>query len=559
MARAAEHLASARYAEAAGAFRAVLRIDPTEFRAHFGLADALVARGQRAEAIEGLVSAAEACSEQDDHAAALTLYGKALAIDPGRLELHLDVAMAEAALGRMDAAQGRLEHLAEVYMRSGRTDEAAEVYRCLAGWEADAEEDEEDGDEEGEAYEEAEAPPAAPAQAAPPVGVPMHVTTTETVVVPTVLITPDGQLFQVPIERQTQGHVRKVKIDDSVPPIPADLIEVAHSAPIDVADESELDDVEGTVVAYPPPPPVLPEQEVDFDRQDLEAAVVAALDNLAQLEEEDMTLVMQRLPPQPKNPSMRRRLAGETRLPEFITKTNMRKPEIPKREPAGGGGKLRVRPAPRPTAGEAPVAEAPAPAPAERARPAAPGRGAGPGMAPPARAAGVAPKAAATPSPTPGRAAAGPGKGAPPSARGPAPARNPAPARGPAPNRPAPSSAAQPPASARSAPLGKGPAAPGRAAPGPGKGAPASARPQPAPSASAARPPAKPTGRDVPPPGTTTGAKPVRPNNPLAERLRRRAGLTGPQPTTARAAQPRPAPARPTEPISVRTIRPTKK
>ncbi len=51
--------------------------------------------------------------------------------------------MAELALGRMEAAQSRLEHLAEVYMQAGRTDEAAEVFRFIASWEGDGEEVEE--------------------------------------------------------------------------------------------------------------------------------------------------------------------------------------------------------------------------------------------------------------------------------------------------------------------------------------------------------------------------------------------------------------------------------
>ncbi|MCA9651409.1 MAG: tetratricopeptide repeat protein, partial [Myxococcales bacterium] len=176
LARAQAHLASARYAEAAGAFRAVLHIDPREFQAHFGLADALVARGQRAEAIEGLIQAAEACGQQDDHAAALTLYGKALSIDPGRLELHLDVAIAEAALGRDEAAQARLENLAEIYMQAGRTDEAAEVFRFIASW------------EEEEVEEELEELATPATTTARHTAVPMQIPTSETVVIPTILI-----------------------------------------------------------------------------------------------------------------------------------------------------------------------------------------------------------------------------------------------------------------------------------------------------------------------------------------------------------------------------------
>ena len=277
------------------------------------------------------MTAAESCTAREDHGAALMLYGKALAVDPMRLELHLDVAMAEAALGRTEAAQSRLEHLAEVYMQAGRTDEAAEVYRCIAGWEGDG--------------EEVEAAPVAPQRstqvptsgpAQPPrEAVPMMVGTSETVVISTILITPDGQLLQLPIEQQSQAWAPAS--GDTVPPVPAELLEVVHSAPIDLAEGQEVEDVERTVVGYPPPPPSLPENYESaahtVNRSQLEAAVVAALDNLAQLEEEDMTLIMQRLPPQAKSGVPRSRSA-ESRLPEFVTRSRMPKPELPPAPPA---------------------------------------------------------------------------------------------------------------------------------------------------------------------------------------------------------------------------------
>jgi hypothetical protein len=617
MARAHEHLASARYAEAAGAFRAVLRIDPNEFQAHFGLADALMARGQRDEAVEGLVGAAESCSAREDHAAALTLYGKALSLDPVRLELHLDVAMAEAALGRMEAAQSRLENLAEVYMQAGRTDEAAEVYRCLAGWE--------DG-EEGE-VEEAVAPapqqvaqqapqqvarqaaPQAPPAAAPPAAqgyaVPAMMPTTETVVIPTILVTPDGQLLQVPIEQQ-QGPAWR-RAGDSIPPIPAELLEVAHSAPIDLAAGEEIEDVERTVVAFPPPPPSLPEEYESaahpVDRAELEAAVVAAMDNLAQLEEEDMTLIMQRLPPQSKVAQPRTR-TGETRLPDFVMRSRAvkREPEPaleagPMAEDAGPESKMRVRPAPRPVG----RAEAPAPTPGKPAvgktivssgaggkvvvskasaptsagtADAAPARASAGGRPTAAPSRASAPTGAGKPAATPARAGA--------SAR-PSPAAKPAtmPARSGA-DKPAPAAAKSPAATNRPAPatskpatatVARSPAATSKPAPPTSRPGAATSKPTPAPSkpapATSKPAPAGVTGRAAPEPAPRAqpgpssvraparGAmppKPTRPDNPLAERLRRRAGLQKPD-----AAPGRPTEPRGTEPISVRSSRPTPK
>lgn len=612
MARANEHLASARYAEAAGAFRAVLRIDPNEFQAHFGLADALVARGERAEAVNGLVAAAESCTAREDNGAALTLYGKALSVDPMRLELHLDVAMAEAALGRMEAAQTRLEHLAEVYMQAGRTDEAAEVYRCLAGWEGDGEAGEE---EEVEAEPVAPSrttlvPSAAPARAIPAGAVPMMMMpSSETVVIATILVTPDGQLMQVPAAHQPGQPLARG--DDSVPPIPAELLEVVHSAPIDLAAGEEIEDVERTVVGFPPPPPTLPEESAvhNVNRATLEAAVVAALDNLAQLEEEDMTIVMQRLPPQPKGGYQRTR-TGESRLPEFVTRSRMVKPELPPEpepeldphaeleadadlaadpeldalpepepEPTPES-KLRIRPAPRPVGKPEPRAAAPAggsrpvaskaaaPAGASRAgavgkpaaapsRPAAApvGKAAAPRRpaAAPVGKASVTGKPAAAPS---SKVAAPASKAAAPARKAVAPSRPSAavPSKAVAPSRPAAAPASKAVAPSRPAAAPSKAASPAVAKPvSPGTKPSASKLPASSP-AGAARPAAglgarpSPASSPARAPAQDAAPKATRPDNPLAERLRRRAGLQKPD-----AVPGRPTEMRPTEPITVRT------
>ncbi len=512
MARANAHLASARYAEAAGAFRAVLHIDPQAFQAHFGLADALVGRGQPVEAVAGLITAAESCNANDDHAAALTLYGKALAIDPSRLELHLDVAMAEAALGREDSAQARLENLAEIYMQAGRTDEAAEMYRFLASWdEADEQDDDDDDAGEETAYSvepgpqpepEPEPRPApepqpAPTAAADPTpqhfppspppmgaGVPHQVVSTETVMVPTILITPDGQLLDLSDPSRTVAS-SVAPADVTLSPA---LIEVAQSKPIDLVDEASMAAVEGTVVAFPPPPPELPpgtENTGSHNREDLEAAVAAAMDNLSQIEEiqeEDKTLMMQRpilprrktvtTPAAPKRPATPPAPAAAT-------------PPAPAATPPAArtsDGKLRLRPAPRPRAAEAPKPPSEQPTLiAKRMKPR------------------PAPPQGARPVATPRREPVAPAK---------APARKAA--------RPVPSQNRKP------------------------------LRPRPRPSAAKPRP-APPTG------AATPAAKPVRPHNPLVDRLRRRAGL-GKEGRPA--AQPRTTRSRPTEPISVRKGRP---
>jgi hypothetical protein len=139
MARAQAHLAGGRYPQAIGAFRAVVAIDSRVEGAHLGLADALTAQGRRYEAVEELVAAAQAFTTCEAHAGAMSLLDKALVLDPDRVELHLDLAMLEEALGRHDAAVTRVEGLAERYMDEGRTDEAAELLRFLTTWGQDDE------------------------------------------------------------------------------------------------------------------------------------------------------------------------------------------------------------------------------------------------------------------------------------------------------------------------------------------------------------------------------------------------------------------------------------
>ncbi|MEM9453666.1 MAG: tetratricopeptide repeat protein [Myxococcota bacterium] len=134
MARALAHFAARRYPQAIGAFRATLSLDPTTPQARVGMADALAALGRHDEAVEELVHAAQRSMDEDEPNEAMSLYSKALALDPSRMDLHLDVALAEDAMGRHEAAVCRIEGLAGHYMNDGRTDEAADLLRFAATW-----------------------------------------------------------------------------------------------------------------------------------------------------------------------------------------------------------------------------------------------------------------------------------------------------------------------------------------------------------------------------------------------------------------------------------------
>ena len=169
MARASAHLAAGRFAEAAGAFRAVLHIDRNEYRAHLGIADATAARGDRDGAIAGLIENAQSYNEDANPEAALALYGRVLVLDPNRIDVHLDIAFAESALGRHDDAVARVEGLAEAYLRGGRSDEAEELFRFAATWEVEAPEP----TPEPMPVPAAMAEPPHPAYGTPPAGIPV--------------------------------------------------------------------------------------------------------------------------------------------------------------------------------------------------------------------------------------------------------------------------------------------------------------------------------------------------------------------------------------------------
>ena len=63
---------------------------------------------------------------------------KALAVDPARLELHIDVAELEASAGRLDMAIGRLQNLARVYEAAGKDEEAVAVLEAAGRLRRDA-------------------------------------------------------------------------------------------------------------------------------------------------------------------------------------------------------------------------------------------------------------------------------------------------------------------------------------------------------------------------------------------------------------------------------------
>ncbi len=124
LAHASAYVSAGRLAEAEGAYNAILQADPEEHRAHLGLADCASARGLSDWAVDHLVEHARAYAERESMRGAFALMTKALAIAPGRLDLHIDVAEFEALDGRAEMAALRLENLARTYVANGQEEEA---------------------------------------------------------------------------------------------------------------------------------------------------------------------------------------------------------------------------------------------------------------------------------------------------------------------------------------------------------------------------------------------------------------------------------------------------
>ncbi|MGH1340851.1 MAG: tetratricopeptide repeat protein [Nannocystales bacterium] len=136
LARAGAHLSAGRLAEAEGVYRAVLNIDPEEFRAHLGLADCATGCGRVDDAVELLSAGSQRYAEAGSMRPAFALITKALAIAPARLDLHIDVAELEAADGRAEMAALRLENLARTYLSAGQHEEAELVLEAAAAFSA---------------------------------------------------------------------------------------------------------------------------------------------------------------------------------------------------------------------------------------------------------------------------------------------------------------------------------------------------------------------------------------------------------------------------------------
>ncbi len=124
-----------RESDAEALYRRAISAAPQDPRAHVALAKLRAARGEGALAIDALVEAArEVAQTAIDPDPIYSMLGVALELDPDRLELHVDLAEAQAAAGDVHGAQLRLTELAKTYFALQRHEEARDIIEFANAW-----------------------------------------------------------------------------------------------------------------------------------------------------------------------------------------------------------------------------------------------------------------------------------------------------------------------------------------------------------------------------------------------------------------------------------------
>lgn len=116
--------------------RFALSTDPDSVRGHLLLARLRTRRGERDAAVDELIDSARrlASGRVEDPRPPYAMFGGALALDPGRLDLHVDLARLQAASDDVPGAQARLVQLSALYVDAGRHEDARDVLAVASGW-----------------------------------------------------------------------------------------------------------------------------------------------------------------------------------------------------------------------------------------------------------------------------------------------------------------------------------------------------------------------------------------------------------------------------------------
>lgn len=127
-------LAKKQFDEADALYHAIAMLDEERHEGWLGIAECASARGRVGEAVRILVTAAERLQHQPSPDAGYILLGRALELDPTRLDLHLTIAQLQAKDGDVHGARSRLQQLASAYIHKGAWLDAQDVLSFAAEW-----------------------------------------------------------------------------------------------------------------------------------------------------------------------------------------------------------------------------------------------------------------------------------------------------------------------------------------------------------------------------------------------------------------------------------------
>ncbi len=132
LAAANKYAAKKQYDRAAREYQAIVEDDPSDIRSWLMLADCLVRAGDRDGAISKYLKVANHYVKIGESQKALAVFRPVLNLDPGRLDIHIQVAELYCELGHIPDAVAAYEFVAQSYFQSGKIAEGLEGFKRVA-------------------------------------------------------------------------------------------------------------------------------------------------------------------------------------------------------------------------------------------------------------------------------------------------------------------------------------------------------------------------------------------------------------------------------------------
>ncbi len=132
LAAAAKYAAKGQHDKSAREYAAIVEDDPSDIRSWLMLADCLVRSGDRGGAIGKYLKVAKHYVAIDEPQKALAVFRQVLNLDPGRLDIHIEVAELYRKSGHTADAVATYEFVAQSYFQSGKIAEGLEGFKRVA-------------------------------------------------------------------------------------------------------------------------------------------------------------------------------------------------------------------------------------------------------------------------------------------------------------------------------------------------------------------------------------------------------------------------------------------